>query len=216
MTDISKWAFKNRNLVYFFIAVLLVGGAWSCYEMSKLEDPEIKVKTAMIVTTYPGASAHQVELEVTDVLEKNIRNMGGIDNIESYSYNDLSLIQVELLTTVKDDEVEQYWDLLRRKVEDVRNTLPAGVSAPIVKDDFGNVYGMFYALTGDGLSDRELSDYAELIKRELTVLKGIDRVELYGNRPECINISLLQDRMARTKLLTPDITKMETTVSVLR
>ena len=92
MTDISKWAFKNRNLVYFFIAVLLVGGAWSCYEMSKLEDPEIKVKTAMIVTTYPGASAHQVELEVTDVLEKNIRNMGGIDNIESYSYNDLSLI----------------------------------------------------------------------------------------------------------------------------
>ena len=196
MTDISKWAFKNRNLVYFFIAVLLVGGAWSCYEMSKLEDPEIKVKTAMIVTTYPGASAHQVELEVTDVLEKNIRNMGGIDNIESYSYNDLSLIQVELLTTVKDDEVEQYWDLLRRKVEDVRNTLPAGVSAPIVKDDFGNVYGMFYALTGDGLSDRELSDYAELIKRELTVLKGIDRVELYGNRPECINISLLQDRMA--------------------
>ena len=68
---------------------------------------------------------------------------GGIDNIESYSYNDLSLIQVELLTTVKDDEVEQYWDLLRRKVEDVRNTLPAGASAPIVKDDFGNVYGMF-------------------------------------------------------------------------
>ena len=196
MTDISKWAFKNRNLVYFFIAVLLVGGAWSCYKMSKLEDPEIKVKTAMIVTTYPGASAHQVELEVTDVLEKNIRNMGGIDNIESYSYNDLSLIQVELLTTVKDDEVEQYWDLLRRKVEDVRNTLPAGASAPIVKDDFGNVYGMFYALTGDGLSDRELSDYAELIKRELTVLKGIDRVELYGKRPECINISLLQDRMA--------------------
>ena len=196
MTDISKWAFKNRNLVYFFIAVLIVGGAWSCYEMSKLEDPEIKVKTAMIVTTYPGASAHQVELEVTDVLEKSIRNMGGIDYIESYSYNDLSLIQVELLTTVKDDDVEQYWDLLRRKVEDVRNTLPAGASAPIVKDDFGNVYGMFYALTGDGLSDRELSDYAELIKRELAVLKGIERVELYGKRPECINISLLQDRMA--------------------
>lgn len=196
MTDISKWAFKNRNLVYFFIAVLIAGGAWSCYEMSKLEDPEIKVKTAMIVTTYPGASAHQVELEVTDVLEKSIRNMGGIDYIESYSYNDLSLIQVELLTTVKDDDVEQYWDLLRRKVEDVRNTLPAGASAPIVKDDFGNVYGMFYALTGDGLSDRELSDYAELIKRELAVLKGIERVELYGKRPECINISLLQDRMA--------------------
>lgn len=77
--DISKWAFRNRNLIYFLIAVLLLGGAYSCYQMSKLEDPEIKVKLAMVVTTYPGASAHQVELEVTDVLEKNIRTMGNID-----------------------------------------------------------------------------------------------------------------------------------------
>ncbi|MBS1321383.1 MAG: efflux RND transporter permease subunit, partial [Parabacteroides sp.] len=93
--DISKWAFKNRNLVYFLVMVLLIGGILSCYQMSKLEDPEIKVKLAMVVTTYPGASAHQVELEVTDVLEKSIRSMGNIDNVESYYYNDLSLIQVE-------------------------------------------------------------------------------------------------------------------------
>ena len=155
--DISKWAFRNRNLIYFLIAVLLLGGAYSCYQMSKLEDPEIKVKLAMVVTTYPGASAHQVELEVTDVLEKNIRTMGNIDNIESYSYNDLSLIQIELLSTVPDDDVEQCWDMLRRKVSDARALLPEGATTPIVKDDFGNVYGMFYALTGDGLSDRELS-----------------------------------------------------------
>lgn len=194
--DISKWAFGNRNLIYFLVAVLLLGGAYSCYQMSKLEDPEIKVKLAMVVTTYPGASAHQVELEVTDVLEKNIRTMGNIDNIESYSYNDLSLIQIELLSTVRDNEVEQHWDMLRRKVNDTRASLPEGTSAPIVKDDFGNVYGMFYALTGDGLSDRELSDYAELIKREVNELEGVDRIELYGKRLECINISLLQDRMA--------------------
>lgn len=196
MMDISKWAFQNRNLIYFLIAVLLFGGAYSCYEMSKLEDPEIKVKLAMVVTTYPGASAHQVELEVTDVLEKNIRTMGNIDNVESYSYNDLSLIQIELLSTVSDDDVEQCWDMLRRKVNDASASLPEGASTPIVKDDFGNVYGMFYALTGDGLSDRELSDYAELIKREAGNLEGVDRVELYGKRMECINISLLQDRMA--------------------
>ena len=104
--DISKWAFQNRNLVYFLVAVLLLGGVYSCYEMSKLEDPEVKVKLAMVVTTYPGASAHQVELEVTDVLEKNIRTMGNIDNVESYSYNDLSIIQIELLSTVKDEDVE--------------------------------------------------------------------------------------------------------------
>lgn len=194
--DISKWAFHNRNLIYFLVAVLLLGGAYSCYQMSKLEDPEIKVKLAMVVTTYPGASAHQVELEVTDVLEKNIRTMGNIDNIESYSYNDLSLIQVELLSTVPNTDVEQCWDMLRRKVNDTRTSLPEGVSTPIVKDDFGNVYGMFYALTGDGLTDRELSDYAELIKREINELEGVDRIELYGRRSECINISLMQDRMA--------------------
>lgn len=196
MMDISKWAFNNRNLVHFFIAILMIGGGWSCYQMSKLEDPEVKVKLAMVITTYPGASAHQVELEVTDVLEKKIRTMGNVDNIESYSYNDLSLIQVELRSTVSTDDVEQCWDMLRRKVNDARSALPTGVGTPIVKDDFGNVYGMFYALTGDGLTDHELADYAELIKRELTNLDGVDRIELYGQRPECINISLLQDRMA--------------------
>ena len=196
MMDISKWAFRNRNLVYFFIAVLVAGGVLSCYQMSKLEDPEIKVKLAMVVTTYPGASAHQVELEVTDVLEKNIRTMGNIKSIESYSYNDLSLIQVELLSTVKDDQVEQYWDMLRWKVNDAQSSLPQGVSPSLVKDDFGHVFGMFYALTGDGMNDRELSDYAELIKREINDLEGIDRVDLYGKRPECINIYLYQDRMA--------------------
>ena len=92
--DISKWAFRNRNLIYFLIAVLLLGGAYSCYQMSKLEDPEIKVKLAMVVTTYPGASAHQVELEVTDVLEKNIRTMGNIDNIESYYWLAQDLFKV--------------------------------------------------------------------------------------------------------------------------
>ena len=77
--DISKWGFQNRNLVYFLVAVLLAGGALACYQMSKLEDPEIKVKLAMVATTYPGASAHQVELEVTDVLEKSIRKMDNVD-----------------------------------------------------------------------------------------------------------------------------------------
>lgn len=194
MTDISKWAFGNRNLVYFLIAVLTVGGVLSCYQMSKLEDPEVKVKLAMVVTTYPGASAHQVELEVTDPLEKSIRLMGNLDNIESYSYNDLSLIQVELATTVPDDEVEQCWDMLRRRVQAA--ALPSGASQPVVKDDFGNVFGMFYALTGDGLTNRQLGDYAELIKRELGEVEGVDRIDLYGIQPECIYISLLQDRMA--------------------
>lgn len=193
--DMGKWAFRNSNLVNFLIAVLVVGGVYSAYDMSKLEDPEIKVKQAMIVATYPGASAHQVELEVADVLEKNIRSMGNIESIESYSYSDMLLMQVELLTTVAEEDVEQCWDKLRRKVNDAMASLPSEASV-VVKDDFGDVYGMFYALTGDGLTDRQMSDYAELIKRELQDIEGVNRVELYGKRNECINVSLLQDRMA--------------------
>ena len=156
--DISSWAFKNKKLIYFLVLVLVLGGVVGIYQMSKLEDPEVKVKTAMVVTVYPGASAHQVELEVTDVLEKSIRTMGNVDHVESTSYNDVSLIQVDLLSTVKDEAVEQCWDLLRRRVSKAQAELPSGVVAPVVMDDFGYVYGMFYALTGDGLNDRQLAD----------------------------------------------------------
>ena len=203
--DISSWAFKNKKLIYFLVLVLVLGGVVGIYQMSKLEDPEVKVKTAMVVTVYPGASAHQVELEVTDVLEKNIRTMGSVDYVESYSYNDVSMIQVELLSTVNDEAVEQCWDLLRRRVSKAEAELPSGVVAPVVMDDFGYVYGMFYALTGDGLNDRQLADYAELIKREVGEIEGVDRIELYGKRPECINICLLQDRMANLGVMPAEV-----------
>ncbi len=203
--DLSKWALKNRLLVQFLVLVLLGGGILACYQMSKLEDPEIKVKLAMVVTTYPGASAHQVEMEVTDVLEKKIRTLGDVDNTESYSYNDLSIIQVELKSTISPDDVDQCWDRLRRKVNDAVGLLPAGANTPQMRDDFGSVYGMFFALTGDGLSEREMSQYAELVKRELSIVDGVDRVEVYGEQSECINIRLLQDRMGNLGVMPAEV-----------
>ena len=194
--DFSKWGLSNRKLVSFFVAILVVGGIISYDIMPKLEDPAIKVKQAMVVTTYPGASAHEVELEVTDKLEKAIREMSGIDNVQSQSMNDLSLITVELETTVKDEDVEQHWDILRRKVSNIASSLPSTASTPVVRDDFGDVYGMFYALTADGLSDQEMSDYAELVKRNVADIDGVSRVEIYGQRQECIYIEMRQDKMA--------------------
>lgn len=195
MMDLGKWAFDNKKLVYFLVAVLLVGGLYSAYDMSKLEDPEIKVKLAMVVATRPGASAHEMELEVTEPLEKSIRTIGEVDNICSWSYNDLAIFQVELKRTVPDGEIEQCWDMLRRKVSDIESVLPEGTSVK-VQDDFGLVYGMFYALTGDGTDERELSDYARLIQRELTDIEDVGRVTIYGEREECINIEMLPERMA--------------------
>ncbi|MDR1611067.1 MAG: efflux RND transporter permease subunit [Candidatus Symbiothrix sp.] len=205
MKDIGKWALDNSKLVYFLIVVLLIGGAKSFYDMSKLEDPEIRVKQALIVTVYPGASAHQVELEVSDILEKSIRTMKNLEYVESKSMNDVSMISVNLSTLVKNDDVEQHWDLLRRKVADVQAGLPEGAGESVVMDDFGDVYGMFYALTADGFSDRELNDYAGLVKREIQSIEGITRVNIYGEHKNCIEIELYEDRMANLGILPAEV-----------
>ncbi len=205
MMNYSKWALDNRNLINFLVLCLVVGGFFAYNAMSKLEDPEIKVRQAMVVTTYPGASAHQVELQVTDPLEKSIREMAAVDYVQSQSYADLSLITVELKTTTPPGEVEQEWDMLRRKVNNAQSQLPADASTSVVKDDFGDVYGMFYALTGDGLDDRQLSDYAELIKREVAEIEGVTRVSIYGKRNECINIEMLEDKMANLGVMPTEV-----------
>ncbi|MFI3304412.1 MAG: efflux RND transporter permease subunit [Rikenellaceae bacterium] len=194
--NIGKWALTNSKLLYYFVAILVVGGIMSYYEMSKLEDPAVKVPQAVVVTTFPGASSHDVELQVTDQLEKAIFSMNGIDRIESRSSANLSIITVNLLSTVKDSELEQYWDILRRKVGDVQRSLPTGVSTSVVIDSYGDVFGMFYALTSDGYSNKELSDYAEMIKREILSIEGISKVELYGINSPVINVSIYEDRMA--------------------
>ena len=203
--NISKWALSRGVLVHAFVAVLIIGGLWAFTKMPKLEDPAVRVKQALVVATYPGASAHQVELELADPLEKSIRQMPDIDHIESSSYADMTIITVELNPTVKDDELEQQWDLLRRKVENIKPSLPKGSQVMTVADDFGDVYGMFYALTGDGLSDRQLSDYAELIKREVLAIDGVTRVDIYGKRPECININLKEEKMANLGVLPTEV-----------
>ena len=203
--DFSGWALKNRKLVTFAVLCITLGGILSFYQMPKLEDPELKVKQAMVVTTYPGASAHEVELEVTDKIEKSIREMRSIKSLESQSMNDLSIITVELLTTTPNDAVEQEWDMLRRKVENASHSLPSGASSPVVRDDFGDVYGMFYCLTGDGLSNIEMSDYAELAKRNITDIEGVARCDIYGVKEECIYIDMQQEKMANLGVMPTEV-----------
>ncbi|MFR9671102.1 MAG: efflux RND transporter permease subunit [Rikenellaceae bacterium] len=198
--NISKWALANSKLVYYFVAILIVGGVISYIDMSKLEDPAITVKQAVVVTTYPGASPHEVELQVSDRLEKAIYSMKDVNRVESRSSADLSILTVDLDKTIPDSEVEQYWDILRRKVGDAAASLPDGASSSVVMDSYGDVFGLFYALSSDGFSNEELSDYAELIKREVLLLDGISKVELYGVLKPVINVSIYEDRMANLGL----------------
>jgi multidrug efflux pump subunit AcrB len=142
-----------------------------------------------------------VELEVTDVLEKSIRTMKDIEYVQSRSMNDVSMITVNLSTLVKNDDVEQLWDMLRRKVTNAQSALPDGAGTSVVMDDFGDMYGMFYALTAEGYTERELNDYAGLIKREFQAIDGITRVNIYGEQKECIQIELYEDRMANLGVL---------------
>jgi multidrug efflux pump subunit AcrB len=195
MIDFGSWGLKNNKLVTFLVVVLIAGGIFAIKEMGKLEDPELIVKQALVITTYPGASAHQVEMEVTDKLEKAIRTMKDIDYLESRSMNDLSMITVNLSPLVPNKGVDEMWTMLRRKVTDIQSALPEGASVSIVKDDFGDVMGMFYALTFDGFSDRELGDYAELLKRNILEIDGVSKVDIYGQRKECINIELYEDKI---------------------
>lgn len=194
--NIGKWALANSKIVWYCVAILVVGGIFAYDRMSKLEDPAITVKQAMVVTVYPGASPYEVELQVTDPLEKAIRSIKGVDKVESQSSADLSIITVSMKTTVPDGEIEQYWDLLRRKIGDAQPKLPVETNTSVVIDDYGDVFGMFYALTSDGFSNEELSDYAELIKREVQDIEGISKVELYGAFSPTIEIAIYEDKMA--------------------
>lgn len=194
--NLTEYALKNKALVYFFVVVLVIGGIYSFFTMSKLEDPAVTVKQAMVVTTFPGASAWQVELEVTDVLEKSIRSMGNLDHVESRSMDDVSEILVELGSTVPLADLQQSWDILRRKVANVQSQLPAGAQASIVLDDFGDVYGMFYAMTSDGFGYQKMMDYAQLVRRTVLDIDGVSSVDIYGERQSCINIDIQEARMA--------------------
>lgn len=205
MRSISEYALTNKALIKFFIALLIVGGVWGFYSMSKMEDPELMVKQALVMTVYPGADAHKVELEISDKLEKAIRQMGDIDYIESKSMNDLSLIKVVLKTTVPSKDLEQKWDLLRKKIVDCTSQLPSGASVPQVLDDFSAVYGMFYTITADGFSERDMLHYSQFIQRELINLEGIRNVQLYGTATPTVEIVIDKDKMARLGILPAEI-----------
>lgn len=198
---VTEYFIKRPTLFWSFLAIILVAGVISFKAMPKLEDPAVAVKQAMVVVPYPGANAHEVELKVAQVMEEKLRTLPNIYKIRSECRAGMAMIAVEFDLTVPISKIEQYFDLLRRKVNDVKIYLPQDCGAPIVIDDMMDVYGIFYSLSGDGYNYHELNKYAELIKRELLAVKGIKRINLVGNRNEVININLSKEKIARNGMI---------------
>jgi len=199
---LSEEVFKKKKIVYFLLIAITIGGIFSYKKLSKLEDPEIQVVLANIVTVYPGASAHDVELKVTKVLEDELSALSDIHKIESESRPNVSIIKVKLEFTVPQNQVQQRWEFLRRKLELALPKLPAGVQKPIVIDDLNDVYGMFYAMTADkGFSYQDMNDYAEYIRKNMLEVKGVKRVKIYGEQEPEISITIAADKMDKLGIL---------------
>jgi len=180
--DIAALAIKNRVVTLVLTVVMLLAGISSFNDMSRLEDPEFTIKDALVMTPYPGASAEEVEQEVSDYLEIAVQQLGQLDRVTSKSDRGLSTLTVTIKNTYDGESLPQVWDELRRKVNDAAAQLPQGVGQPIVIDDFGDVYGVFLAVTADGYSYAELKDYVDILRRELLLVEDVARSQPTANR----------------------------------
>ena len=195
--NIAEYFIRNKVISWVLTITFLVGGIISYKNLGRLEDPEFTVKDAVVITQYPGASAQQVEEEVTYLLENAIQQLPYVDYIRSISSKGLSQITVTMLNIYGPDELPQIWDELRRKINDVTPQLPPGVNPPLVNDDFGDVYGLLFAVFGDGFSYKELSDYVDYLKRELVLVKGVGKVAVAGGQLEQVFVEISRSKLAQ-------------------
>lgn len=195
MMRLTEITFQRKAIIWFMIFCMVAGGIMAFHYIGKLEDPELVVMQAEIVTLYPGASAHEVEMQVTNIIEEELNTLRDVETIRSKSMADLSVVSVTLELTVPQNEIEQRWDFLRRRMGEVVAKLPAGAQTPMVFDDFGDVYGMFYAMTGDGFPYKEMNRMAQYIKREMLDIKGVARVEIYGDQQPVTEIVFSPSKM---------------------
>jgi multidrug efflux pump subunit AcrB len=194
--NLARYAIEHRAVTYFAVFLTVVGGITSFFGLGQLEDPEFTVKTAVVSTAYPGASPEQVELEVTDSIELAIQEMPEIDYLESWSRAGFSLIKVNIKPEYWSDRLPQVWDKLRAKVRDVESQLPPGAGRPDVSDDFGDVFGFQIALTAEGFSYAELEAYAKNVKKELSLVEGVARVDLWGVQDKAVYLDVAQTQLS--------------------
>ena len=195
--NIPKYSLENQKIIYFFLAVMLIGGIYSFFKLPKKEDSPFVIKQAVLVTQYPGATPQEVEKLVTEPIEREIQAMSDVFQIKSESYFGMSKISIELQPTLSPDYMPVKLDELRRKVANIQPRLPSGASSISVSDDFGDVFGIYYALTADeGYTYDDLRNWAQKIKTELSPVPGVQKVYLFGEQTQVVNVKISIPKLA--------------------
>ncbi|MFA0467474.1 transporter [Vibrio breoganii] len=197
MINLAEFAIRQRTFVLFFTVLSIIAGLYSYFDLGKLEDPTFTVKTAVVVTLYPGASAEEVEQQVTDTVETKLQEMAELNRLRSLSRPGVSMVFVDLNESLNSDELPQQWELLRRKVSDVKLQLPTSAQISIVQDEFSEVYGMLFAIHGTDAAPEELRQYAEELQRRIKAVEGIKKIELHGVQPRVVYIDMPDERLAQ-------------------
>ena len=205
MTKITEFFMRRTTLFWSVVVGIIIAGAIAFAQMPKLEDPVVAVKQAMVAVPYPGAGAHEVELKVALPMEDALGTLPDVKEIKAECSDGMATFTVEFLMTVPLENLEQHFDLLRRKVNDMAASLPQGCYTPVVIDDIMDVYGIFYAFTGDGYTYPELYKYAKMIRRELLTVKGVKRANIVGNRNEVVNITIPREYILRNGIIPTQI-----------
>jgi len=202
--NLAEFSINKKVITYTLTVVALYVGYLSFNSLPRLEDPEFAIKQALIITSYPGASAIEVEKEVTEVIEKAAQEMGQLKFVESWSERGLSKVKFWAKDQYRINDLPQVWDELRRKIQDAKKNLPPGTAPPIVNDDFGDVYGIYLALYGEGYTYAELKKIAELLRRELLTVQDVKKITFSGLQKETIFIE-----MSKAKMTSLGITEQE-------
>jgi len=203
--NIAEFSIKKSVITWTMTALLLVVGIKSFTQLPRLEDPEFTIKDAVITTPYPGASAEEVAEEVSDVIERAVQELGQLKRVQSFSTRGLSVVKATIKDQYDKATLPQVWDELRRKVNDYQLRLPPGAGPSIVNDDFGDVYGLYYALTGVGYTFAELYEHAKLLRRELLLVQDVKRVVLWGNVRETVYVEMSRAKMTALGISQEDI-----------
>ena len=194
--NLSEWALEHQSLVLFFMLALAVAGVYSYFNLGQAEDPDFTVKVMVVNTAWPGASPIEVEQQVTERLEKKLQETPYLDFIRSYSRTGESTVFITLKDSTPPSEVQDVWYQVRKKVSDIRHTLPQGVLGPFFNDEFGDVFGNLYAFTADGYSYAELKDYTEAVRREVLRIPNVAKADIIGAQDEKIYVEISHRKLS--------------------